>query len=448
MIYSARWVLPITSAPVSDGAVAVEGGKITYVGPRSSAPRGQQLELGDAVLLPGLVNTHTHLELTVMRGFLEDLGFVEWIGKLRRGRNEVLTSEKLLDSARLGISEGIRAGVTCYADTCSTGVVMQALGESGVRGIMYQEVFAPAPQAADAALADLEARLDSLERGVTGLVSLGVSPHAPYTVSDRLYAGVSELSTARRLPLAMHIAESEAEDDLVARGEGAFADLWKKRGIETPRKGLNRSPVALLSRHGLLRDNSLLIHAIRVDAEDMDLIAARKCAVAHCPVSNAKLGHGVAPLTDLLSRGIRVGLGSDSMASNNRMDMLEEARMALLFQRARTRSHDALSAERVLSLATLGGAAALGLDDRTGSLEVGKDADLCAFGVSHDRALPGTDPVATAVFALGGSHALLTVVRGRELQRDGIIPGEDPGLRSRCVQTGAELTAWGADNGY
>jgi 5-methylthioadenosine/S-adenosylhomocysteine deaminase len=180
----------------------------------------------------------------------------------------------------------------------------------------------------------------------------------------------------------------------------------------------------------------------------MDLIAKHDCSVAHCPISNAKLGHGIAPLTDLLARDIRVGLGSDSMASNNRMDILEEARTALLFQRARTREHDAISAEDVLSLATIGGARALGMDDRIGSLEAGKDADLCAFAISHDKALPGVDPVATAIFALGGTPAILKVVKGRELHRDGVVLAEDKAVRDRCIQTGAELAEWAKTNGF
>lgn len=446
--YTARWIVPVTSAPISNGSIAVEGGKIAYVGPTTEAPEGQRVDLGDALILPGLVNAHTHLELTVMRGFLEDLSFVDWIGKLRRGRNEVLTEDSLLDSARLGITEGIRAGVTCYADTCSTGVVMQAMREAGVRGIMYQEVFAPAPEGADAALAELVQRVDILQQQTSDLVALGVSPHAPYTVSEKLYAAVSELSRTRKLPLAMHIAESREEDDLVRNGTGPFAELWTRRGIEVPKNGLNRSPIDLLARHDLLRSDSLLIHAIRVDSQDLDLISHHGCAIVHCPISNAKLGHGIAPLVEILARSIRTGLGSDSMASNNRMDILEEARMALLVQRARTETHDAISAETVLNLATIGGAAALGLADRIGSLEVGKEADIAAFPLTHDKALPGTDPIATAVFALGGTDAILTVVKGRELLRDGKIDGEDNMLRGRCINTGAALSQWAASNGF
>src|SRR3954469_19305906 len=144
--------------------------------------------------MPGLVNTHTHLELTVMRGFLEDLDFSDWIDKLRQSRNEVLDDSVLLDSAKFGIIEGLEAGVTTYADTCSSGVVMQAMRELGVRGIMYQEVFGPDPASCDAAIRDLEDRLAKLAPQQSDLVQLGVSPHAPYTVSDALYVASAKVA--------------------------------------------------------------------------------------------------------------------------------------------------------------------------------------------------------------------------------------------------------------
>jgi cytosine/adenosine deaminase-related metal-dependent hydrolase len=211
MRYHARWVLPITQPPIENGTVVESDGVISYVGPRVDAPPGTDRDLGDAILLPGLVNTHTHLELTAMRGFLEDCRFTEWIDKLRQSRNEVLDAAILLDSARFGIIEGLEAGITTYADTCSSGVVMQAMHELGVRGIMYQEVFGPDPSQSDVSMRELEQRVGKLRLEQTELVSLGVSPHAPYTVSDALYKAVAGFASTRRLPLAMHNDEREPE---------------------------------------------------------------------------------------------------------------------------------------------------------------------------------------------------------------------------------------------
>ncbi|GAC1411872.1 MAG: amidohydrolase [Gemmatimonadaceae bacterium] len=440
MRYHARWVLPITQPPIEDGTVVVRDGVITYVGARVGAPSGEDYDLGDAILLPGLVNTHTHLELTAMRGFLENCRFPEWIDKLRLSRNEILDEEMLLDSARFGIVEGLEAGITTYADTCSSGVAMQAMRELGVRGTMYQEVFGPDPSESETALCDLEERVEKLVRGQTELVALGVSPHAPYTVSDALYAAAVKFANERQLPLAMHIAESEPERELVVSGSGEFGDRWRSRGIPVSPRA--RSPIALLERHGALERGPLLIHCVRVDDADIEIMAHHRCAVAHCPASNAKFGHGIAPLLPMMAAGVRIGLGSDSVASNNRMDILDEARLAVLIHRAATRRHDAFGAHQALELATMGGARALEIDTRVGSLEAGKDADLAGFRIDIPRTTPVGDPYSAAIFALPGRSAELVTVRGRVLVDRGHALKGDTGLAKRVRAVGAALASW------
>jgi cytosine/adenosine deaminase-related metal-dependent hydrolase len=440
MRYHARWVLPITQPPIENGTVVESDGKITYVGPRQSAPSGDDYELGESILLPGLVNTHTHLELTAMRGFLEDGRFTEWIDKLRQSRNAVLNDEMLLDSARFGIVEGLEAGITTYADTCSSGVVIRALREQGVRGIMYQETFGPDPSHAAEAMRELEARINKLQPEQTDLVALGVSPHAPYTVSDRLYEAAARFAHSRRLPMAMHIAESAAEYEIVAGGTGEFAERWRRRVIAVSKRA--RSPIDLLDRLGALERGPLLIHCVRVDAADIQIMARHRCSVAHCPASNAKFGHGIAPLLPIAGAGIRVGIGSDSVASNNRMDILDEARLAVLIHRAATERHDAFGAHQALELATIGGARALNLDSRVGSLEVGKDADLAAFTTDIPRTTPLGDPYSAAIFALPGRSATLVTVRGKVLVERGRAILHDTTLAERVRKAGAALASW------
>jgi 5-methylthioadenosine/S-adenosylhomocysteine deaminase len=440
MRYHARWVLPITQPPIENGTVVERDGRITYVGPRQNAPAGDDCDLGDAILLPGLVNAHTHLELTAMRGFLEDLDFADWIDKLRQSRNDIFDAATFLDSAKLGIIEGLEAGITTYADTCSSGVVLDAMHQLGVRGIMYQETFGPNPADCDTATQALGTLLDSLQPRQTDLVRLGVSPHAPYTVSDDLYAATARLARDRGLPLAMHIAESEAEEDIVVRGAGTFAERWRKRGIAVKQRA--RSPIELLEKHDVLQPGSLLIHCVRVDDRDITTIARRGCSVAHCPASNAKFGHGVAPLLPMIAAGIPVGIGSDSVASNNRMDILDEARLAVLVHRGVTRKHDAFGAHQALALATLGGARALGLDDKIGSLEEGKDADLAAFRVDTSRTIPLGDPCSAAIFALPGRSAELVTVKGKVLVQAGKARGADRELANRVNETGSALEKW------
>ena len=438
--YHAGWVLPITSSPIRDGTVVVREGRIVYVGPRQRAPDPEgNVDLGDALLMPGLVNAHCHLELTAMRGFLDGLSFREWILRLTSARRAVLTPEMLLDSARLGVVEGLLHGVTTFADTGDTGMGFDAMLEGGVRGICYRETFGPNPLQCAASLAALIESVDAMRARATDLVRVGVSPHAPYTVSDDLFRATASYAKAERLPLAVHVAESAVESSLVTEAAGLFADGLRTRGIAVDVRA--RTPIALLERLGVLDVQPLLIHCIRVDATDIATIARHDAAVAHCPASNAKLGHGIAPLAEMRMAGVRVGLGTDSVASNDRMDLLDEARVATLLANAREARHDALPAADALALATIGSARALGLDREIGSLDVGKAADLAAFHVPDHRA-PVHDPVAAAIYAVAGGTASCVVVAGVEKVRDSQLVDADTALPHRVQGYAALLQAW------
>lgn len=436
--YRARWVVPITTPPIANGIVGVDDTRIAFVGAPDDAPPGDDVDLGDVILMPGLVNAHCHLELTAMRGFLEDLDFRRWILRLTNARRAVLDRDALLDSARYGIEEGLLAGVTTYADTGDSGVAMQAMREAGVRGINYQEVFGPDPSQCADSIAGLKEKLAGLRYLETPLVKVGVSPHAPYTVSDDLFRATTDVAREWRLPMAIHIAESELEQQLVVDAEGSFADGLRRRGIGVERRG--STPIELLDRLGVLGVKPLLIHCVRTNADDISRIASSQSSVAHCPASNAKLGHGVAPLDEMLAAGITVGLGSDSMASNNRMDLLEEARLALFAQRARLGSHGTPTAADVLELATIGGAAALGLGDEIGSLDVGKQADLVAFSLQSIE--PTQDPIGAAIFSISGTRTRFVCVAGKPLVRDGRLVSSREGLAVRLQSLGKALAAW------
>ena len=441
--YRARWVVPISSPPIRDGAVVVDGSLIEYVGPFDEAPVGDDHDLGDVVLLPGLVNAHCHLELTVLRGFLEDLDFRRWILRLTNARRAVLDRDALLDSARYGLEEGISAGVTAYADTCQSGVVMQAMREAGVRGVMYQEVFGPDPAQCAQAIGELREAVAALRYLETPLVRVGISPHAPYTVSDDLFRASAQLARDLGLRMAIHLAESDLEQRLVVDGAGPFADGLRRRDIAVSQRA--SSPVQLLANLGVLDVAPLLIHCVRVNDADIRSIAESRSSVAHCPASNAKLGHGVAPLDEMLAAGITVGLGTDSMASNNRMDILEEARLALLAQRMRVASFETPEAIDVLELATIGGARAIGIDADVGTLEPGKQADLAAFAI--DGLGPIHDPVSAAVFALTAARTRFVAVAGKPLMRDGALVTRRAGLHQRIGALGDALANWLDDGG-
>jgi len=439
--YHARWVLPIASPAIADGAIVVEGATIQYVGASRDAAADVHVHLGHSVLMPGLVNAHTHLELTAMRGFLDGLDFRKWLGVLTVARQEVLDADALVDSATIGIHEGLLAGVTTFADCASSVAPLAAMRATGVRGIGYVETFGPDPRRCENSLRALqhtvtaERQLDSL------LVKVGVSPHAPYTVSEPLFRAVADWARVERLPLAVHVSESQAELAYVRDGSGPFADRLRERGITVHGNGV--SPVQWLATMGVLGADTLLIHGVQLDEHDVQLVAASNSAVVHCPISNAKLGHGMAPLELFRQHGIRVGLGSDSVASNNRMDLLSEARVATLFQSMRLGVPDALAAGDALHLATLGGARALGMGAITGSLEVGKQADIAAFPLDRIEALTQFEPEAMLVHALAGAvQANVVLVAGRELVRDSRVVDAVEGLGERVAAIAERLQGW------
>jgi len=407
--------------------VLVDGeGRIAEVGPADDVtpPAGaEQIDLGGSALLPGLVNAHAHPDLALFRGALEDLAFPDWIAGLMRGYRRLSAPDDFGVAARWSVVEALRAGITTLGATEASGASLEALRDLGLRGVVFHEVFGPDPKHAAAALAALRERVERA-RGVAGdRVRVGISPHAPYTVSDALYRGVAEYAGAERLPVAVHIAESAAERRLVAAGEGVFADRLRARGISVDARA--PSPIALLDRLGLLGLGPLLIHCVDVGEEDVRRIADCQCTVAHCPVANARLGHGIAPLDLFREAGVRVGLGTDSAGSNNRMDMLEEARIASILQRPRLRVPDALPPAEVLRMCTLDAAACLGMEDEVGSIESGKAADLCAVSLDAPHVRPVHDPLAAVVHAARGSDVRLTMVAGRILYRDGRLPGVD-----------------------
>ncbi len=403
---AARWVLPIAGPPIECGAVLLgSDGRVDMVGPDAAVPRPPDVpgeSFADGMLLPGLVNTHTHLELT---GF--DLGpaapeFDDWIGRVRAVK-ATRTAEGFLAAARLGLAGCHAAGVTTVADTGDSGAVIRAMAEVGASGIAYQEVFGPHPAQLAESLAGLRSRAEALGRFAGGRVRLGLSPHAPYTVSGPLYAAVAQWAARDRLPLAVHLAESRAESELLENGSGRFAEAWRRRGIPLP-EGPGRSPVEWLDQHGVLGERTLCIHVVQAGPADLSRLARRGCAVAHCPLSNAAHGHGAAPLAGFLSHGLRVGVGTDSVLSVSRLDLLGEARAA--------RALAGLDAPSALALCTLGGAAALGLDGEVGSLEVGKWGDCVAL-----RCAPAGGPPVEQALRSRREDVIATFVGGRDVYR-------------------------------
>jgi cytosine/adenosine deaminase-related metal-dependent hydrolase len=436
-IYSARWVVPISSPAIEQGAVAIDGNHIAAVGPTDQLklqfPHAKVDHLGDAVILPGLINSHSHLELTAMRGFLdnEESDFFAWLRKLTLARLERMTEDDLRVSVLWGACEAVRAGVTAVGDASDSALIsMQSLQQVGLRGIVFQESFGPDPRLVTENFDKLKTKVAALRERQNELVMAGVSPHAPYTVCARQLELIADFAITVRLPLMMHAAESAAEDQLLREGCGLFADGLAKRSIEWQTPGI--STIEYLKQTGVLATEPLLAHCIRVDATDIETLRESRSKVAHCPKSNAKLGHGRAPLTAFLENEVTVGLGSDSVASNNTCDLIEEARFAALL--SRTAGGSLISGEEVLRLATTGGAECLGLN--TGMLRAGALADLIAVAPQ----MPVYDPIAAIIFASSARDVLLTVINGREVYRTGTVTGMDEErLRARIEEISASL---------
>ena len=442
-IYRAEWLLPITAPPVRNGAVAVDGELIVAAGTldnvRAACPDAVLTDFDQAVLMPGFVNAHSHLEYTSFRGMFDDQQFGDWIISLIDVKAS-LTPDEYLWSARLGALEALASGVTTVADTTYTGETLTAAAEAGLRGVAYLEVFGIDDKRLDETMADLDERLAKAHEMVSPRLEIGIAPHAPYTVSSRLFQTLASYARQRRMKVASHVAESTEEVTYIRSGSGKFAhDYREKMGWERMLiQPYGVSPIKYLQQWGVFDENFLAVHCVHASSDDIRILKAKDAAVAHCPKSNAKTGCGIAPLPDLLRQGVRVGFGTDSPAASNIMDMFDEMRTALFLHRGAAGDVRVLNAEQCIRIATLGGAEALGLDDRVGSLVPGKQADLIAVDVSGSHFVPIDDPYSALVYGANQDDVLFTCVAGEPLYQEGGFPRLDAHTiraQSRRVRT-------------
>ena len=426
-VISADWVLPVEGEPIEGGAIAIEDGRIAAVG--TAADLGEGERFLEAVILPGFVNAHTHLEYAVYAGFGDGLSFGPWISTHveRKRRLERADMEAI---ARLGGAECLRSGITTAGDLAFSGASAHACAELGLRAIVYLEVFGTEPAEA---LRRFEDNREYVAPALSERVRLGVSPHAPYTCSTEVYAACASLD----LPVATHLNESGDELDWLLRGEGPWQPLAEMLIEPDGQSGIRR-----LAAAGLLDERMVAAHCVKVDEEEIALLSRHGVAVAHCPRSNALLGCGIAPLAELRAAGLRVGVGTDGVSSVPSHDFFEELRTVIALARARDERADAISASAALELATLGGARALGLESEIGSLVPGKRADMAVVSLSGSPYLPWEDPAAAVVYGGAPDRVLTTLVDGEaRYERGGFewleLIDEASRARGRMLQNAA-----------
>ncbi|OAJ71262.1 N-ethylammeline chlorohydrolase [Methylobacillus sp. MM3] len=415
LVIEARWVIPVRPGGVvmEHAAVIVHNGRIEAILPVSEARQRcnakETIRLPEHVLLPGLINAHTHAAMTLMRGLADDRPLMDWLGNhIWPAEGQVLSERFVRDGTLLACAEMLKGGVTTFNDMYFfPEAAAEAVNLSGMRAALGLVVLDfPSPYAADAD--------DYLNKGFAARDALRghprittcLAPHAPYTVNDRIFNKVLTYADQLGANIHLHLHETHHE---IEQGEAQYG----------------MRPVRRLTELGLMGPNVLAAHCVHMTPIEIETLALQGAHVAHCPGSNLKLGSGIAPVADMLAAGINVALGSDGAASNNRLDMFAEMRLAALLAKA-SGDAEVLPAMQVLEMATINGARALGMDDNIGSLEHGKLADMIAVDFSAIEMQPCYDPISHLVYVAGREHVSHAWVAGELCYERGIHAHIDP----------------------
>ncbi len=355
--------------PLRNAAVVIDRGRIRAVGNidgiRKRFPRHSSLELPNTVLLPGLINLHTHLELPPLLSDLRSASLPGWVLNLLKAKRH-FTSRSYEAAVRENIRACIETGTTTIGEICTHDASPGQLKGSGLRAFVYRELISMDPSVPLRKISELIPRSSGLVRG-------GISPHAPHTVSEKVLRDLKEYAVRHKMMLSMHVAESIDEIRLLQGRKSGFEELYSRAGWQRAWAPKASSPFAYLHSQGLLDRRFLAVHAVHATDDDIQILKRTKTVVAHCPRSNKETGVGRMKLKRFLDAGITVGLGTDSLASSPSLNMWDEMRYALKVHR-----RDGVSASDVLSLATIGGAHALGCAEGIGTIEPGKRADIIA----------------------------------------------------------------------
>lgn len=394
LLITARWVVPVAQhASVLDWhSVAIREGRIVAVLPQAIAQARFQpasaVELADHVLIPGLVNAHTHAAMSLLRGLADDLPLMRWLQEaIWPAENRLVDAQFVRDGSLLAAYEMLQGGITTANDMYfHPDAAAEAFDLTGMRAVLGITVLdAPTPYA--------NGPDEYFRKGLAARdrwnghprLSFAIAPHSPYTLSDESLLRSASLAAELDCPLHIHIHETQQE-------------------IEESLQRHRMRPLARLASLGLLGSNFLGVHAVHLDSQDIALLSRNACSVVHCPTSNMKLASGIAPVPQLLEAGIRVALGTDGAASNNRLDLFSEMNLCALLGKASSLDPCVIPSHAALHMATLGGAEALGMGHLIGSIEAGKCADLCAVDLSSPETQPCYDPVSHLIYAASRHH--------------------------------------------
>ena len=405
----ATWIIPVEPAETlwQNYSVIVHAGRIHDILPSLQADLNYQArtheKLTNHILIPGLINAHTHAAMNLLRGFADDMPLMSWLQDyIWPAEAKWISSEFVYDGSLLACAEMIRGGVTCFADMYffpeST---VRAVEHSGMRAVIgLIAIDFPSAYAQDAH--------DYLQKGLQlhdklrnhALIRTMFAPHGPYTVSDEPLSKIAVLAEELDIPIHIHLHETYDE-------------------IQQSLDKFNMRPLARLEKLGLVTPRLISVHMTQLLDEEISLYAETGAHIVHCPESNLKLASGFCPLQKLLDAGINVSLGTDGAASNNDLDMFGEMRTAALLAKGVAQRAEAGQAEAILRMATINAARALGLDDQLGSIEKNKAADLVAINLDHLDSLPLYHPLAHLVYSANREHVSHVWVAGRQLMRDG-----------------------------
>jgi 5-methylthioadenosine/S-adenosylhomocysteine deaminase len=411
-------------APVTNGYIAVQEGKIASVGRTADGgdlpPARERLDVQGSLVMPGLVNTHCHAPMVWFRGLADDLSLDAWLTRfIFPAEAGWLNQERVYWGTLLAAAEMIKGGITTVADGYFyEAEVRRALAEAGLRAVAAQGIVDfPAPGVPDPKenLKAAQTFIDSGGEFSDGRVTSTLFCHSAYTCGPETLEQAKDLTRRRDLPFFLHVAETRQE----------LAEIRRKTGLK---------PLAYLDRLSLLDERTVAVHAVWLEPDELDFLVARGVKVSHCPESNLKLASGVAPIPELLDRGVTVGLGTDGAASNNNLDLWGEMSLTARLHKVWREDPTLLPAAKVVALATRDGARVLGLEDRIGSLTPGKEADLIVVDLAQPHLTPLYDPFSHLVYAARAADVSHVMVSGRWLLRDRRLTTLDWPVIARRIQ--------------